>query len=104
MNRPADHWHREILGPGILSNLDSAMESYEESLVRLAELFESESPGATPEFLARQIGYWLVEKERTPDFDTPVYDDTDGDEGEKLALGYIGVNAFKLAAANEDIK
>lgn len=97
MSRPYDYWHKEILSEDILDNLDAVLSSYEEILIRLAQMYEEGSEGAPPEFLARQVGYWLVEQEKTPEFTTPVYRDTDGKEGEKLALGYIGVIAYKLS-------
>ena len=98
MRRPRTEWHQEILDDDILDDLNYAAEEYSELLERLANRHPSPSPGETPEHIAKQIGFWVTEKDETEDdFSTPAYDDVDGDEGQKMALGYIGVKAFELA-------
>lgn len=97
MRRPRTEWHREVLDNGILENLDSATEGNSEKLSDLAERFPSPQPGETPEQIAKQIGFWMVEEDDTGDFSTPVMDDVDGEEGKKMAMGYIGVKALEFA-------
>jgi hypothetical protein len=98
MRRPRTEWQKEVLKDTIITNLDSAIDSYdEEKLVRLAERLASDpNPGETPEFIAAEIGHWITEQSG-PDFTTPVYEDTEGGEGERLALGYIGVKGLESA-------
>lgn len=98
MRRPRTEWHEEVLEDSILSNLNSAVEDYdEEKLVSLTERLSSDpNPGETPEFIAAEIGHWITEQEGS-DFSTPAYDDTEGREGKRLALGYIGVKGFEAA-------
>lgn len=98
MRRPRTDWHQEILETAILENLDDAADRHDELLIELAQRHTDPSPGETPEFIAKQIGYWVVESGDTDaGFSTPACNDTNGEEGKKMALGYIGVKAFELA-------
>lgn len=98
MRRPRKEWHEEVLDSDVLRNLDAAVDSCEnERVIKLVERLATEPfPGETPEFLAKQVGNWLCDR-GGDDFRTPVSNDTDGKEGESLALGYIGVKAFEIA-------
>lgn len=97
MRRPRDEWHQEVLKDKIIRNLDSAVDDCDEELEKLAvRLSDDPYPGETPEFIAKQIGNWITERS-DEDFSTPVYQDTSGKEGERMALGYIGVKGFEIA-------
>jgi hypothetical protein len=98
MRRPRIEWHQEILDSEVLENLDHAAADYDELLIELAERHPCPKEGETPEHIAKQIGYWVTEEDATEsDFSTPISDDIEGEEGRKMALGYIGVKAFEFA-------
>lgn len=98
MRCPRTEWHQETLEDSVLRNLNSAVDNYEDDKIRkLTERLASDPcPGESPEFIAAEIGHWVTQRSGS-DFKTPVYEDTDGVEGERLALGYIGVKGFEAA-------
>lgn len=97
MRRPRTEWHQEVLDSDVLENLNSASEDNSDQLRELAGRFPSPQPGETPEQIAKQIGFWMVEEDDTGDFSTPATNDVDGEEGERMAMGYIGVKALEFA-------
>jgi len=103
MRCPRTEWHQEVLGDSVLRNLNSAVDNYDDDkLMELTERLASDPfPGESPEFIAAEIGHWVTQRSGS-DFKTPVYEDTDGAEGERLALGYIGVKGFETADIDSD--
>lgn len=98
MRRPRTEWHQEVLDDRVIDSLDASIENHSDLLNELASRFSSPAEGETPEFVAKQIGNWIEEREETNnDFTAPVYDDTDGKEGAGMAMGYIGVKGWELA-------
>lgn len=98
MRRPRTEWHQEVLDDRVINTLDESIEMHSDLLNDLATRFNTTAEGETPEFVAKQIGSWLEGREDTGnDFSAPIYDDTDGNEGAAMAMGYIGVKGWELA-------
>lgn len=98
MRRPRTAWHQEVLDNQVIDTLDNSINTHSDLLEDIASQFSSPSEGEPPEFLAKQIGHWITDRDETnTDFSAPVHEDTDGIEGARMALGYIGVKGWELA-------
>lgn len=98
MRRPRTAWHQEVLDDQVLDALDESIDTHSDMLENLASRLSSTTEGESPEFLAKQIGHWITDRDETnTDFSTPVNEDTDGTEGVRMAEGYIGVKGWELA-------
>lgn len=95
MRRPTTYWQDEIIDDDRLEELDEGIEKFEEIVCRCTESLGCGVEGETPEYLAKTIGYMVYQSGETDeDIGSPV-ESMDGNEGKKLAFGYIGVKGME---------
>jgi len=100
MDIPTDAWHREIIANSDLDLLEEEFSTCEESILEFTDVFcDGEPvPGQTPENLAYVIGEFAYSNHSQDDFFVEVIENKmKGEEGEKLAKAYIGIQAMKAA-------
>lgn len=99
METPSERWPKAIFDSSDLETLEDDFKSCKQDILQFVEHHyeNGTSPVETSEMAACFIGNIAYENHGEDDYFIGVIDDIDGEEGKKLAKGYIGIQAIQEA-------
>lgn len=99
MESPSKRWPEAIFEGDDLDQLRCDFRSCKHAIVQWVEnhYADGTSCGETPEMAALLIGHFAYMNHKEDDYFVQIIEGIEGDEGKKLAKGYIGIQAIEKA-------
>lgn len=99
MECPSKRWPKAIFDTDDLKSLEEDFSSCEHDILQFVEHHyeNGTAPNESPEMAACLIGQIAYENHGEDDYFIRIIDDIEGEEGRKLAMGYIGIQAIQEA-------